>query len=115
MSHPKIGESCAEFEERMARERIEPRADNLPEKITAHVVRGLRECMHCEGIGHKDHMILGDQGHDGGEFYHTVCYVERYGFSVVLSLSRRNLGMFRMCDVSNVQMQQIITAFGAAE
>lgn len=45
-----------------ADKRIEPITDNLPEKITAHAVRGFRPCFHCNGVGHREHMVFGEAG-----------------------------------------------------
>jgi hypothetical protein len=83
----------------------------MPDKVTAHAVRGFRPCFHCKGVGHKDHMVLGEHGHDADGYFHTRCYVERYEFSSVLALSARNRGMFRLCDLSKSQMRQLMDTF----
>lgn len=94
-----------------AGKRAKPITDNMPEKVTAHSVRGFRGCLHCGGLGHKDHMILGESGHDADKFFHTLCYVQRYGFDAVLTLSIRNRGMFRLCDLSKAQMRKLMESF----
>jgi hypothetical protein len=83
-------------------------ADNLPEKMTAHAVRRLRPCSHCQGIGDDGLMIHGERGHDADLRFHTGCYVERYGFEAVVELPSAERDKFRMRDLTVPQMRKLL-------
>jgi len=74
--------------------------DNMPSKITAHSVRGFRECYGCGGIGHKDHMVQGQ--------WHTKCFRAEYGLIGVLQLPSAERGKFRLCDLSRSDMKRML-------
>lgn len=87
---------------------MNPRIDNVPEKITAHTVRRIRACSHCKGIGVNELMVHGSRGHDADLNFHTKCYVERYGFEAVLGLPRAEQAKFRVCDLNIKQMRKLV-------
>lgn len=92
------------------------RIDNMPEKLTAHAIRRLRPCHHCEGIGDGNLMIHGSSGHDGGWLFHTACYIKSFGFDAALRhLPASELGKFRLCDLTPAQMQKLIQVWKRAQ
>lgn len=79
---------------------MKPITHNLPMKITAHAVRGLRICEHYGGLGHKDHMLNATP--------HTRSWKLSKGFKAVLTLPRRQRGKYRLCDLTIRQAQQLM-------
>lgn len=81
---------------------MKPITDNLPTKITAHAVRGLRLCKHCGGLGHKDHMVHGT--------HHTLCWKLAKGFKAVLSLPLKEREKYRVRDLTIRQAHQLVAS-----
>lgn len=89
---------------RAARRALEPKLDNVANMDKAHDVRRLRECIHCHGIGDREQMLCTPSG----ALSHTRCFLEVYGFDAVLDLPVGLSGKFRMCDLTDAQMIQLL-------
>jgi hypothetical protein len=74
------------------------RTDNMPEKITAHVVRRLVGCRLCGGLGDRSMMIESDT--------HTSCFSEKFGFKGLMGLSRESANKMRLCDIEKLNVNQ---------
>lgn len=87
---------------------------------TAHSVRMIRPCAHCNGTGMFDNMITSGMsgqpynsqytaaGTPGKYFFHPQCYVEKFGFRKATKLPLEERGRFRMKDVTIRQMQRLM-------
>lgn len=58
---------------------------------TAHDIRRLRTCPHCDGIGHADSMAFSWPYRKDGttwdeSYYHGRCFVAEFGFDALLDL-----------------------------
>lgn len=74
--------------------------DNVPENITAHVIRKLNQCRICGGVGHVDLMVHGQ--------YHTRCFIKDKGFKVVLALPGPQKNKFRLKDLTSLQARRLL-------
>lgn len=78
--------------------------------ISAHEVRRMRPCAHCEGVGFNTAMVLIDRGMTGvpGAFYHPQCYLSAFGFRAVTKLPLKERDKYRLCDVNARQMRRLL-------
>lgn len=80
-----------------------PLMDNVDNMHTAHDIRRLCKCTHCDGLGDREQMIRVATG-----LYHTRCFREAFGFRGVLALPTELMGKFRMCDLTASELRTLI-------
>jgi hypothetical protein len=90
---------------------FKPIFDNMPVRMSAHAVRALRPCRVCKGVG-DGHQMIQLPGWTRAELvhYHTGCYIRSVGFKSALNLSPEEMGKFRMCDLTTMQMIRLSRA-----
>lgn len=79
-----------------------PVIDNVDNMRTAHDVRRLCQCSHCNGLGDRDQMICAPVP------YHTRCFRQAFGFELVLELPAAQSGKFRISDLSAKEMRRLL-------
>jgi hypothetical protein len=78
---------------------------------TAHDVRRLEGCAHCNGIGHRDSMVLGFPY--ANDYFHGRCFVAAHGIDALLDmpeqaakLSLGDLGFALMTKLLDASQQK---------
>jgi hypothetical protein len=87
----------------------------VDELRTAHDVRRIRQCVHCDGAGFGDSMVhIGLDSNPKrvsgvrGASYHPQCYLAAYGFRSVTQLPLSQRDKYRMKDLNVRQMRRIL-------
>lgn len=87
---------------------------------TAHSVRMIRPCSHCNGTGMVDSMITAGMsgqpynseftaaGAPGKYLFHPQCYLDKFGFRKATKLPLTERNRFRMKDLKVRQMQRLM-------
>ncbi len=84
--------------------------DQLVTVRTAHDVRKLRACAHCEQIGSTDRMVFSHPYGQTNEYYHGRCFVEAHGFEALLDLGPPQIDKLSLGDLGQSLTERIIDA-----
>lgn len=82
---------------------LSDRENDMTAKIeTAHDVRHLCPCRHCDQIGDDREMVLSE--------FHPGCFAKQFGEAAIFNLAGEDRKKFRLCDVTPDTMRRLLEA-----
>lgn len=83
--------------------------DQLVTVRTAHDVRKLRACAHCEQMGSTDRMVFGFPHGKTDEYYHGRCFVTAHGLAALCEMPEQ-VDKLSLGDLGQSLTERIIDA-----